>query len=374
MLNAACRDGEEALKISSVDTYLLSLPYRTTGGFHYIAGRPSSSLSMLLVRIRTEDGLSGWGEAFAHAGGVATKAMLDSLVAPILIGEDALHISSLMESVRKKIHLFGLSGPAIYAVSGIDIALWDLRGKREGKPLCEMLGGRPQELSVYASFLRCSSEDALHKTCMDAKHQGYESVKLHEITVDRMALARRVLGADIALAVDTNCPWSLDQAKHVLDQVRELNLHWIEEPLWPPDDYAGLAGLRGRGTPISAGENTSSLEDFRRLLAAGALDVLQPSVCKVGGITEMIKILALARDGNVETVPHCGYMGPGYLANLHLIAALRPNVAAERLFIELEDPPFTTFPIVKGGRTVVSSEPGLGCEPDMTIVKKYLVQ
>ncbi|MCO5091664.1 mandelate racemase/muconate lactonizing enzyme family protein [Bosea sp. (in: a-proteobacteria)] len=360
------------MKITSAETYLLSLPYRTTGGFHYIAGRPSSALSMLLVRIGTEDGLTGWGEAFAHAAGAATKAMLDSLVAPLLLGEDARDIAALMEAIRRKIHLFGLSGPAIYAVSGIDLALWDLRGKREGKPVCELLGGRARELEVYASFLRCSSDEALRKTCEDALAQGYRTVKLHEITIERMSLARLSLGADVALAVDTNCPWSVDEAGLILEQARALDLHWIEEPLWPPDDYAGLAGLRGRGTPISAGENTSSLEDFRRLLAAGALDVLQPSVCKVGGITEMIRILDLAKAAGVEAVPHCGYMGPGYLANLHLVAALRPDAPAERLFIELEASPFA-MPAVADGRTTVPSGPGLGCDPDMDVVRKWLV-
>lgn len=362
------------MKITAIDTYLLSLPYRTTGGFHYIAGRPSSALSMLLVRLQTEDGLSGWGEAFAHAAGKATKAMLDSLVAPLLLGEDAQDISALMENVRRKIHLFGLSGPAIYAVSGIDIALWDLLGKREGKPVCELLGGPSRELEVYASFLRCSSDEALKKTCEDAVEQGYRTVKLHEITYDRIALARRALGADVALAVDTNCPWTVDGAKLILEQVRELELHWIEEPLWPPDDYTGLASLRDRGTPISAGENTSSVEDFRRLLAAGAVDVVQPSVCKLGGITEMKKILALAQSAGVEAVPHCGYMGPGYAANLHIVAALTPDAPAERLFIELEEMPFPTLPIVAKGRTAVPSGPGLGCDPDMSIVKRWLVE
>jgi L-alanine-DL-glutamate epimerase-like enolase superfamily enzyme len=361
------------MKIVAVDTYLLSLPYRTTGGFHYIAGRPSSALSMLLVRVSTEDGLSGWGEAFAHAGGIATKAMLDTLVAPLLINEDSSNIFTLMEMVRRKIHLFGLSGPAIYAVSGIDIALWDLLGKRKGKSVSELLGGRSQELSVYASFLRCSSEDALKKTCEDAIAQGYLMVKLHEITLDRIALARRSLGPDVELAVDTNCPWTVDEAKRMLDQVQNLNLLWLEEPLWPPDDYAGLQKLRNRGTPISAGENTSSLKDFGRLLTTGAVDVLQPSVCKVGGITEMLKIIALTEASGIKTVPHCGYMGLGYCANLHLISGLGLNVSAERLFIDLEVNPFITMPAVTGGRTATPSGPGLGCDPDMDIVKKYLL-
>ena len=361
------------MKIEAVDSFLLSLPYRTSGGFHYIAGRPSNALAMLLVRIRTKDGLTGWGEAFGHAGAVATKSMIDSLVGPLLVGEDARDIGALMESVRRKVHLFGLSGPALYAISGIDIALWDLLGKREGKPVCDLIGTRRQEFPVYARFLRCTSYEALEKTCAAALDEGYETVKLHEITVDRMRLARRSLGARTALAVDTNCPWSVDQSREVLAAVRDLNLRWMEEPVWPPDDYAGLARLRGAGTPISAGENTASLEDFRRLLAAEAVDVLQPSVCKVGGITEMLKILALANDHRVEAIPHCGYMGSGYLANLHIVASLEPTIPVERLYIELEETPFPTMPVVAAGRTAVPTDPGLGCDPDMSIVEKWQV-
>lgn len=361
------------MKIETVDSYLLSLPYRTSGGFHYIAGRPSNTLSMLLVRIRTSDGLTGWGEAFGHAGAVATKAMIDSLVAPLVLGENADDISALMTSVRRRVHLFGLSGPAVYAMSGIDIALWDLRGKREGKSVSELILRRREDLPVYASFLRCSSEEALERTCASALEDGYDTVKLHEITAERMRLARRSLGPSTALAVDTNCPWTVEQAKKVLTDVRDLNLRWIEEPVWPPDDYEGLAGLRNAGTPISAGENTASINDFQRLLSAGAVDVLQPSVAKVGGITTLLEILARAKDHGVEAIPHCGYMGPGYLANLHIVASLEPAVPVERLYIELEETPFPTMPIVIDGRTVVPHGPGLGSEPDMRIVEKWRV-
>jgi len=359
------------MKITSVDTFLLSLPYQTIGGFHYIAGRPSNSLSMLLIRINTDDGLSGWGEAFGHAGAVSTKAMLDSLVAPLIINEFADNIDLLMDKVRRKVHLFGLSGAAIYAISGLDIALWDLRGKYENKPVYELIGGRNKEISVYASFLRCSSDENLVKTCEDALSRGYKMVKLHEITYERIALARHSLGLSVELAVDTNCPWSIEEAKLILKQVKKLGLKWVEEPLWPPDDYIGLQKLRGLGSPISAGENTSSLEDFRRLLLAGAVDVLQPSVCKVGGITEMIKIIKIANEYGVTTVPHCGYMGPGYLTNLHLIAGLDLSTSAERLFIDLDEEVSQNMPIIIDGKTTIPTRPGIGFEPNMAIVKKF---
>ena len=363
---------EDILKITAVDSFLLALPYRTSGGFHYIAGRPSNTLAMLLVRISTDDGLSGWGEAFGHAGAAATKSMLDTLVAPLLIGERADDIGALMTSVRRKIHLFGLSGPGIYAVSGLDIALWDLLGKREGKSIAELLGRRRSDVPVYASFLRCSSHGALQQTCASAVAEGYRTVKLHEITVDRIAAARQVLGPDVALAVDTNCPWDLREATAMVERVRELKLLWLEEPIWPPDDYTSLGALRNAGTPISAGENVSSQCEFGRLLGANALDILQPSVCKVGGISEMLKVLALSNHYQVNTIPHCGYLGPGYAATLHLVSTLE-QAPLERLYIELEETPFPSIPAVVNGRSGVPGGAGLGCEVDMEIVERYRV-
>jgi L-alanine-DL-glutamate epimerase-like enolase superfamily enzyme len=213
----------------------------------------------------------------------------------------------------------------------------------------------------------------LEKTCRAALDEGYGTVKLHEITLDRIRLARRVLGPDVALAVDTNCPWNVGEARDIIAAVHDQHLLWIEEPIWPPDDYAALSLLRGAGTPISAGENTSSFEDFSRLLAAGAVDVLQPSVCKVGGITEMLRILALSSRQGVQAIPHCGYMGPGFLANLHIVASLVGDVPVERLYIDLEETPFPRGPKVVNGRIAVPAGPGLGCDPDMNVVAKWQV-
>lgn len=366
----ACR--EDILKIAAVDSFLLNLPYRTSGGFHYIAGRPSNTLAMVLVRVSTEDGLTGWGEAFGHAGAAATKSMLDTLVAPLLIGESALDIDALMTSVRRKVHIFGLSGPTIYAISGLDIALWDLRGQREGKSVGDLLGRQRSDVPVYASFLRCSSEDALRQTCASAVAEGYRTVKLHEITLERIAAAREALGPDIALAVDTNCPWNLREATVMVEAVRDLRLLWLEEPIWSPDDYASLAALRNAGTPISAGENVSSQCEFDRLLAMQALDVLQPSVCKIGGISEMLKVLELSNRHRVETIPHCGYLGPGYAATLQIVSTLE-DIPLERLYIELEETPFPSIPTVVDGRSSVPSSAGLGCVVDMDVVEKYRV-
>ena len=123
------------MKITAVESILLTVPYRTSGGLQSIAGRPSAGLNMLLVRLDTDDGVTGWGEAFGHGVCPATKTAFDTLVAPMLIGRDPSAIDALMHDLQQTLHLFGRSGAVMYALSGVDIALWDIAGKVAGQPL-----------------------------------------------------------------------------------------------------------------------------------------------------------------------------------------------------------------------------------------------
>jgi L-alanine-DL-glutamate epimerase-like enolase superfamily enzyme len=296
------------MKITAIDTFLLTLPYATSGGFHFIAGRPSSGLNMLLVRIRTDEGLEDWGEAFGHAVAHSTKTVIDTLVAPFFFGRNPRDISALMDEAQRKFHLFGRNGPVIYALSGIDIALWDIAGKAAGLPLYRLFGGSPRlDLPAYSSLLRCTSPDAVAQSVGKAAGQGFRHIKLHEIDVPSVRAARDAVGPDIAIMLDTNCPWSVSEALDMVEAFRPFRLYWLEEPVWPPENHAGLAQVRKAGAITSAGENVAGLHDFRAMFTAGAVDVVQPSVSKVGGATEMRKIMALAEAFGVRLVPHCGY-------------------------------------------------------------------
>ena len=357
------------MKITAVESILLTIPYRSTGGLQYIAGRPSAGLNMLLVRIETDDGLTGWGEAFGHAVSRGTRTVLDTLVGPMLIGRDARDIGALMADLQRTLHLLGRNGPVMYALSGVDIALWDLAGKAAGQPLYRLLGGAPREtLTAYSSLLRCTGPEAVAESCRAAIAQGFRHIKLHEITVPAVRAARAALGLDIALMLDTNCPWSRDEARAIIEALRPYDLHWVEEPLWPPEDYAGLAGLRA-GARIAAGEN-ANLTDFRPMFDIGAVDVAQPSVAKIGGISEMRRIIALAHDFGIEVVPHCGYLGAGFLATVHL-AATMGDALVERLGIDLEASPFGPWTETANGVACVPQGPGLGCDPDPALIARY---
>ena len=152
------------------------------------------------------------------------------------------------------------------------------------------------------------------------------------------------------------------------------DLTWLEEPVWPPEDYAGLARVReAGGVPIAAGENAAGLLDFRAAFAAGALDIAQPSVIKIGGPSALLEIAALARAAGVRLVPHNAYFGAGYLASLHLNATVAPDAPFERLFIDLEANPYHELVTATDGHVTVPDGPGLGRDPDPAVLARYRV-
>lgn len=360
------------MKITAVETIIVRIPYENGGGPRAIAGRASATLDILLVRLDTDAGLCGWGEAFGHAVVPGTKQVLDTLVAPLLLGRDPADITALMLDLNQQLHIFGRNGPVVYALSGVDIALWDIAGKRAGLPVCQLLGGGARaDLAAYASLLRYTEPDAVARNSAAAAGRGYRHIKLHEITVPAVRAAREAVGPSVAIMVDTNCPWTVAEAREMARALRPLDLHWLEEPVWPPEDHPGLAQVRAEGVPIAAGENAAGLHDFRSLFAAGAIDIAQPSVTKIGGITEAWKIAALAEAFGVRLVPHCAYFGPGYLASLHLAAALPQAPVFERLYLDLEASLFAPYTDATDGRVRVPQAPGLGCDPDPDVLARY---
>ncbi|HSR79701.1 MAG TPA: mandelate racemase/muconate lactonizing enzyme family protein, partial [Hyphomicrobiaceae bacterium] len=257
--------------------------------------------------------------------------------------------------------------------TSVDIALWDIAGKRAGLPLCDLLGGaRRRHVRAYASLMRYATPRTVARIADEMVARGFRHIKLHEHTVAAVKAAREAIGADVALMNDVNCPWSVTQALEMERALRPSHLHWLEEPVWPPEDHAGLARVRGAGTtPIAAGENAAGLHDFIDMFQKGSIDIAQPSVTKIGGITELRKIAAAAEAHAIELVPHCAYFGPGNLASIHLVAAQPTDTLLENIYANLEASPFGTAMLAKEGKVEVPSGPGLGIEPDMQIVEKY---
>ena len=360
------------MQITAIETILLKIPYDNGGPPWNMSGKPWSTLDILMVKIETDAGVTGWGEAFGHAVNEGTKATLDTLIAPICIGRDPTAIAPLMRELRQKLHIFGWNGSVLYGISGIYIALWDIAGKLAGLPLYRLLGGAARDrLDAYASLMRYGEPALVARNAARAVERGYRWIKLHEVDVPQVKAARAAIGADVPLMVDTNCPCRIGEALEMARRFAPYELHWLEEPVFPPDDHHGLAAVRRSGTRTAAGENAAGLLDFKKMFDAGAVDFAQPSVTKIGGVTEMMKVIALAEAYGVALVPHCAYFGAGFLASLHIAASLVHEVPFERLYLDLEASPYAPWTEATDGRLVVPQGPGLGCDPDPAVIARY---
>jgi len=363
------------MKIIAVETHWTRIPFDMGATPANTDGNIRQAMHTVWLRIVTDQGVEGWGEAFGHASAATSRTVLDTQLAPALLGQDARDIAGLRARLSKQYHLFGRNGAHVFALSALDIALWDIAGKAAGLPLWRLLGGTPVgSMASYASLLRYGAAHQVAATCERALARGYRDVKLHEITLPEIGAARQALGPETRLMVDTNCPWTVTQAIDIARRVREFDLTWLEEPVFPPGDHHGMARVRREGgVPLAAGENAAGLHDFRAAFEAGAQDVAQPSVIKIGGPSAMLEIAALAKAFGVRLVPHNAYFGPGYLASLHVNATVAPDAPFERLFIDLEASPLHDMVVAKDGRVSVPDGPGLGCDPDMALMRRYQV-
>lgn len=360
------------MKITAVSTHLIRLPFRKAGPPMMFGGMAWTTMPILFLRIDTDEGLTGWGEPFGYPAIHGVRTLIETLVAPNLIGRDPTDIAGLTLDLQRKLHPFGRNGGVMCAISAADIALWDIAGKRAGLPLHQLLGGaRTDRLETYASLLRYGAPGLVAEAVAEAVAQGHRSVKLHEIGLAEVAAARQAAGPDTEIMLDTNCPWSVEEAISMARKLAEFRLHWLEEPVWPPEDYDGMARVRATGMVVAAGENVAGAVAFRQMFERGAVDVAQPGVTRSGGVTETRKIIALAEAFGVRVVPHCAQFGPGYLASLHLTASLTTPTPIELLYADLEASPYPAFTTARDGMVVLPQAPGLGCEPDPAILKRY---
>ena len=361
--------------IAGIEAIPLRIPFKAGAKSDASAWGDSNlpAADSLLVKVTTDQGLVGWGEAFGFRAVASVKLAIDRLIAPLCIGKDATRIEPLMLEVQKKLHVFGRGGALAFGISAVDIALWDIAGKAANMPLCQLLGGGATDLACYASLVRYSDPSLVRSSVRQAIGAGFGTLKLHEIELAAIRAAREEAGPDIDLTLDVNCPWTLNEARQMAKELKLVNLKWLEEPLWPPENFDGLAELRkSSGIPIAAGENVYTLMDFERLLAAKAVDFVQPSPAKMGGISELRKIFPLAAIHNIPVMPHSFYDGPGLLAAVHATAALGTDDSMiEWRWFDLEATMYGDMLNTQGGRISVPQSPGLGIDPDPDVIRAF---
>lgn len=281
-----------------------------------------AEIESLLVRVTDSDGCEGWGECFGHKSNPTTMTALESMVIPFGIGRPAIPEDFSMQAART-FHPFGRGGPVAYAISGIDIALWDVVAKRAGLPLRSLLNpaGSSSAVEGYASLPSfAGNRPRLKSALSELESRGFSSVKLHEISGESVAAAVEDFPR-LEIATDMNCHWKRGDWPKLVDQFAELGLWFIEEPTFPFSDSATQRRLREAGLVVAAGENFGDVDDLVSACGADALDLAQPSVAKIGGVTALERIYSEVPQIGVAVMPHCYYYGPAFFATAQAIAA-----------------------------------------------------
>ena len=365
------------MKITHVEPILVALPYEDGGPERETTpGHSSETVLSLYVKVETDEGVTGWGEAFSFATVPVTIPAIADAVGPLAIGQDPTDIEAVAEDLRRRYQNMMRGGPARFALSAIEIAMWDIKGKVEGKPIWQLLGGtRRENIEAYASMFRYHEPAVVKQIAASAWQRGYRKIKLHERTVEAVAAAREALGPGVPLMVDVNCAWYPDEAISMAQQMRPYDIAWLEEPVSPPDDYDGLARVRREGgVPIANGENIGNPYDVRWMAARGAVDIVQPSVVKHGGISDIMRMVEIAEGAGMRAVPHCPFVGPGLLATIHIIAAMKTETPCEHRYCDLKASPLGNAVAAVNGRLSVPQGPGLGVEPNLAVLERYRVR
>ncbi len=375
------------MKITEVEAIILRQPALNEG----IA---DGSQDDLVVRVFTDAGIVGIGEV--DSAPEVVKAVIEapashaiaSGLRHVLIGEDPLDVEGLWQKMYRASIYYGRRGVALHALSGIDIALWDIKGKALGKPVSELIGPpRRNRVRAYASTLmpETEAETSRHISGL-IEHYGFTAVKLgwgplgqdpeHDVRLARAA--RKAAGDQVDVLIDAGLGYGADAdtAIRVAREFEQLGIFWLEEPFLPDelDAYARLADTVD--IRVAAGEEDTTLWGFRELIERGHVDVVQPDVTRCGGITELLRIAHYAHEHGQACVPHAWKSGIIKAASLHVNAVL-----PEAWFQEycVADTPLNTrlthqtFPIHPDGFVDVPSAPGLGVELDPEVLDRYAV-
>jgi L-alanine-DL-glutamate epimerase-like enolase superfamily enzyme len=365
--------------ITDVRAHHIRIPYDAGVASFKQGASAISALDIVLIEVSTDVGLTGWGDAWGYVCPKSTATAIHEMVAPQARGQEApdpTGILAFMEQMQRNLHLFGRYGITMFAMSGLDIALWDLAARARGEPLHLLLGAvRRRRIPAYASLLRIGQPQQVARECESALKRGFGAVKLHETTVPAVQAARNAIGANVPLMVDMNCPMDQAAAIRFAKACRDADPMFLEEPVWSPEDFSTLANVRKEsGLPIAAGENACTVHQFNQMMRAGAVTYAQPSVIKVGGITEYLNVVSLADQMQVQLAPHSPYFGPGFLATLQLMSLRDDGTRIEVFYMNREACLWRgNIDIGADGSIGLPDGPGLGFEPDRHVIERYRV-
>ena len=385
------------MRIKSVQAWWVQIPIETDRQHVSDFGR-LRTFDAAIVRIETDDGLVGWGEGKNAAGSAGQYGTLCHLLnhefGPALIGRNADDITFIWEDLYNGVRSHTAArhghsmpelsrrGLTIAAISAIDIALWDIRGKAEGKPVWQLLGGRKADrLPAYASGGWADADGIGEQLLGYVEQGGFQAVKMRvgvmdgrpHVSAERVHAARKALGPSVDIMVDAHGTYTVAEAKQFARMVEDCNLYWFEEPV-VADDKPGMADLRSScAVPIATGESEATRYAFRDLAVLRAADIFQPDPAFCGGITEAMRIANLASAFNLRLAPHLWAGAPCFFAGLHICAAAPASVIVE---YSLGANPMIHMLssdkiCVSDGMIAIPESPGLGLQINEDIIEKY---
>ena len=366
------------MKITDVKTIRLRAQIPPDGQVFSRSG-VRNSRSATLVQVDTDEGIFGLGSCSGN--GELIEVIVAKVLKPLLIGMDPTDIDAIWDKayIRGGHKEFGTRGIGVVALSGVDVALWDILGKARGVPLYQLLGGKCRDkVPVYATALYPEEPANVAKRARAFAEQGFHGVKIkvgfdldHDIRIVRAV--REELGKDFIVMTDANQGYSVDVALKASEAFADSGAFWLEEPLFV-EDIEGHALLREKGkTPIAVGENLQMSYAFENFIARGAVDFIQPDVARAGGISEIRKITAMAAKHKVPVSFHTWGDGVALAASIHLSAALKDCIVMELDYTynplreELLGDPFK----VQNGYLIPPEKPGLGIELNQTALERF---
>jgi L-alanine-DL-glutamate epimerase-like enolase superfamily enzyme len=389
--------------ITDVTTLKLhyNMPVAMADAIHYMPSRPT-----LLVQVHTDTGITGLGEAAAYSGFLeSTEALILNELRQTILGQDPFTVEKLWQMMATRAHQRGRRGMLMMAISGVDIALWDIVGQATHTPLYRLLGGYRDTLDAYASAgfyaqgkdvaalademagyvergFRCikmkvgRNPEVLLNPLHDMPAADYATVTLEE-DIERVKAVREAIGPKVRLAIDANNAWTPSVALRFMREVERFNIFWLEEPV-ATDDIEGSALVAHQlDIPVAGYETETSLPGFRDLITRRAVDIVQPDVIWTGGITECRKVAALAQAYGLPVIPHVFSSAVSSMANMHFIAAI-PNgglLEFDQNLNPLRSELFETpLEITPEGKVHLPDRPGLGITLNQETVKRYQVK
>jgi L-alanine-DL-glutamate epimerase-like enolase superfamily enzyme len=359
------------MRITHVTTRVLSTPADNP----LVVGLPvpTDTREFVSLELGTDQGLVGLGLTFF--GGALTPALraaVDAL-AGLVVGDDPTQLEAIAAKLRRAAGSAGPGGIFTLALSAVDLACWDLKGKAAGQSVCALLGGLRDRVPTYASgaLMRAHPVEYLAKAGPRLAAPGFRQTKMQcgseptvEASLERVRVLREAVGADVDLMCDINQLWSVNHAIRVGRRLEPYHLYWLEDPV-AHDDQAGLARVADAlVTPVAAGEYHYGIVPFRQMLEARAIDIVMIDLVRVGGITQWMKVAGMAEAFNLPVVSH---LVPEI--HVHLVAAIPNGLTVEYMPWTLRL--FEETPAIEGGQLVVPKKPGLGLAFDPAAIKRY---